>query len=70
MTNATGESCERQRLTAVQGLAALSLDALSSVAYGPEAILVVPVAASSTVPPVARCSPQLCWISAGGHLEG
>jgi amino acid transporter len=35
---------ERHRLTAVQGLAALSLDALSSVAYGPEAILVVLVA--------------------------
>jgi hypothetical protein len=30
---------ERKRLTAVGGLAALSLDALSSVAYGPEAIL-------------------------------
>jgi amino acid transporter len=47
MTNATGESGERQRLTAVQGLAALSLDALSSVAYGPEAILVVLVAAGA-----------------------
>ena len=32
---------ERHRLTAFEGLAALSLDALSSVAYGPEAILVV-----------------------------
>src|SRR5580704_8083459 len=32
---------DKHRLTAVQGLAALSLDALSSVAYGPEAILVV-----------------------------
>src|ERR1700732_2686235 len=38
---------ERHRLTAVQGLAALSLDALSSVAYGPEAILVVLVAAAA-----------------------
>ena len=38
---------EKQRLTAVQGLAALSLDALSSVAYGPEAILVVLVAAGA-----------------------
>ncbi len=47
MTNATGDSGERQRLTAVQGLAALSLDALSSVAYGPEAILVVLVAAGA-----------------------
>jgi amino acid transporter len=39
---------EQHRLTAVQGLAALSLDALSSVAYGPEAILVVLVAAGAT----------------------
>ncbi len=38
---------EKHRLTAVQGLAALSLDALSSVAYGPEAILVVLVAAGA-----------------------
>jgi hypothetical protein len=39
---------EQHRLTAVEGLAALSLDALSSVAYGPEAILVVLVAAGAT----------------------
>jgi amino acid transporter len=39
---------EQHRLTALQGLAALSLDALSSVAYGPEAILVVLVAAGAT----------------------
>jgi amino acid transporter len=32
---------ERHRLTALEGLAALSLDALSSVAYGPEAIVIV-----------------------------
>src|ERR1700728_1938798 len=38
---------ERHRLTAVQGLAALSLDALFSVAYGPGAILVVLVAAGA-----------------------
>jgi len=38
---------ERERLTAMQGLAALSLDALSSVAYGPEAILVVLVTAGA-----------------------
>src|SRR6516165_10139511 len=38
---------ERHRLTSAQGLAALSLDALSSVAYGPEAILVVLVAAGT-----------------------
>src|ERR1700756_227155 len=42
------EDDEQHRLTAVQGLAALSLDALSSVAYGPEAILVVLVAAGAT----------------------
>ena len=36
---------ERERLTALGGLAALSLDVLSSVAYGPEAILVVLVTA-------------------------
>ena len=31
---------ERHRLTALEGLAALSLDALSSVAYGPQAIII------------------------------
>src|ERR1700734_2484595 len=36
------------RLTALEGLAALSLDALSSVAYGPEAIVIV-LAAAGTV---------------------
>jgi amino acid transporter len=36
---------ERHRLTALEGLAALSLDALSSVAYGPEAIVLVLAAA-------------------------
>jgi amino acid transporter len=44
VTRAAGE---RERLTALGGLAALSLDALSSVAYGPEAILVVLVAAGT-----------------------
>jgi len=44
----TNDEEEKHRLTAVQGLAALSLDALSSVAYGPEAILVVLVAAGAT----------------------
>jgi len=38
---------EKHRLTALEGLAALSLDALSSVAYGPEAILIVLVAAGA-----------------------
>jgi amino acid transporter len=47
MTNAVAGDDEQHRLTAVQGLAALSLDALSSVAYGPEAILVVLVAAGT-----------------------
>ncbi|MEY9967893.1 amino acid transporter [Streptacidiphilus sp. MAP12-16] len=40
-------SQERDRLTVPQGLAALSLDALASVAYGPEAIVVVLAAAGS-----------------------
>ena len=39
---------DRHRLTTLSGLAALSLDALSSVAYGPEAIVVVLVAAGTT----------------------
>ncbi len=38
---------ERHRLTTMSGLAALSLDALSSVTYGPEAIVVVLVAAGT-----------------------
>ncbi|WP_262704950.1 MULTISPECIES: APC family permease [Streptomyces] len=37
----------RHRLTAVQGLAALSLDAMASVAYGPEAIVLVLAAAGA-----------------------
>ncbi len=39
---------EKERLTALGGIAALSLDALSSVAYGPEAILVVLVTAGAS----------------------
>ncbi|MEW1659153.1 APC family permease [Streptomyces sp. NPDC093707] len=39
---------ERERLTVPEGLAALSLDALASVAYGPEAIVVVLAVAGST----------------------
>jgi amino acid transporter len=38
---------EWHRLSALEGLASLSLDALSSVAYGPEAILIVLVAAGA-----------------------
>ena len=44
----SAKEAERERLTALGGLAALSLDALSSVAYGPEAILVVLVAAGAS----------------------
>ena len=44
---AQSDDDERHRLTALEGLAALSLDALSSVAYGPEAILIVLVAAGT-----------------------
>ncbi|MDX6346615.1 MAG: hypothetical protein QOF84_1405 [Streptomyces sp.] len=38
---------DKNHLTSMEGLAALSLDALSSVAYGPEAIVLVLVAAGS-----------------------
>ncbi|MFE7288845.1 APC family permease [Streptomyces noursei] len=38
---------DRHRLTALQGLAALSLDAMASVAYGPEAIVLVLAAAGA-----------------------
>ncbi|MFF7729932.1 APC family permease [Streptomyces sp. NPDC008001] len=38
---------ERHRLTATQGLAALSLDAMASVAYGPESIVLVLAAAGA-----------------------
>ncbi|WP_431945263.1 APC family permease [Actinacidiphila sp. bgisy167] len=38
---------DRSLLTSLQGLAALSLDALSSVAYGPEAIVLVLIAAGT-----------------------
>ncbi|MGF1426727.1 APC family permease [Kitasatospora sp. LaBMicrA B282] len=41
------ETTERDRLTVPQGLAALSLDALASVAYGPEAIVLVLAVAGS-----------------------
>src|SRR5580698_11143950 len=45
MAASTGD--DKHRLTALEGLAALSLDALSSVAYGPEAIVIVLVAAGA-----------------------
>nr|WTB29293.1 hypothetical protein OG781_07130 [Streptomyces sp. NBC_00830] len=38
---------ERHHLTSIEGLAALFLDALSSVAYGPEAIVLVLIAAGT-----------------------
>ncbi|WP_369234043.1 APC family permease [Streptomyces sp. R21] len=41
------DSGERHRLTALTGLAALSLDAMASVAYGPEAIVLVLAAAGA-----------------------
>jgi amino acid transporter len=47
-TQTTQTDEEKERLTALGGIAALSLDALSSVAYGPEAILVVLVAAGAS----------------------
>ncbi|MFH8785231.1 APC family permease [Streptomyces roseoverticillatus] len=47
-TGAAQPSAEdRHRLTAPQGLAALSLDAMASVAYGPEAIVLVLAAAGA-----------------------
>jgi hypothetical protein len=50
-----GDARERERLTTAGGLAAMSLDALSSVAYGPETILVV------LIPEVAPSRPWL-WL--------
>ncbi len=44
---AQADSEESHRLTTLSGLAALSLDALSSVAYGPEAIVIVLMAAGT-----------------------
>ncbi|MEV6756514.1 APC family permease [Streptomyces sp. NPDC051214] len=44
-TGAPADTGERHRLTALTGLAALSLDAMASVAYGPEAIVLVLAAA-------------------------
>ncbi|MFD8962448.1 amino acid permease, partial [Streptomyces anulatus] len=43
----TGAAADRHRLTAPQGLAALSLDAMASVAYGPESIVLVLAAAGA-----------------------
>ncbi|MEU8465319.1 APC family permease [Streptomyces sp. NPDC029003] len=46
-TGSGPEPGERHRLTALQGLAALSLDAMASVAYGPEAVVLVLAAAGA-----------------------
>ncbi|GAA2714881.1 MULTISPECIES: APC family permease [Streptomyces] len=46
-TGAAARGEERHRLTAVQGLAALSLDAMASVAYGPESVVLVLAAAGA-----------------------
>ncbi|MER5778240.1 APC family permease [Streptomyces sp. NPDC002039] len=43
----TASAGDRHRLTALQGLAALSLDAMASVAYGPESIVLVLAAAGA-----------------------
>jgi amino acid transporter len=40
-TDAGGEESSRGRITSIEGIPALSLDAISSVAYGPEAMLAV-----------------------------
>ncbi|MEU7633142.1 amino acid permease [Nocardia sp. NPDC049220] len=52
---------DKYRLTAIGGLAALSLDALSSVAYGPEAIVLVLVAAGEAA--VSWTLPVSCAIA-------
>ena len=44
----TAEEASSERITPVEGLSALSLDALTSVAYGPEAILLVLAGAGAT----------------------
>ncbi|MFI8363440.1 APC family permease [Streptomyces sp. NPDC085612] len=45
--DAGGGAADRHRLTSLQGLAALSLDAMASVAYGPESIVLVLAAAGA-----------------------
>ena len=55
---------ERHKLTALEGLAALSLDALSSVAYGPQAIIIVwppPASRRCTTPCRSRSRSCCCW---------
>jgi len=53
---ATGEDDSgRRQITSIEGIPALSLDAISSVAYGPEAMLVV--LASAGAGALARIEP-------------
>ncbi len=56
---------DKHRLTALEGLAALSLDALSSVAYGPQAIVIVLAAAGAVGAWTTRCRSRsrswCCW---------
>ncbi len=56
----------KERITPVEGLSALSLDALTSVAYGPEAIIVV-VAIAGAARSISFCrsrsSSWACWRS-------
>ena len=40
-STSSGEDSDRGQITSIEGIPALSLDAISSVAYGPEAMLVV-----------------------------
>ncbi|QHC21189.1 APC family permease [Streptomyces sp. GS7] len=46
-TDGPDPAADRHRLTALQGVAALSLDAMASVAYGPESIVLVLAAAGA-----------------------
>ena len=53
---------DKHRLTALEGLAALSLDALSSVAYGPEAIVIVLAAAGTAgLALIPEVQPEHWW---------
>ncbi len=44
----SAKQASTEQITPVEGLSALSLDALTSVAYGPEAMLIVLAAAGAT----------------------
>ena len=57
----------KEQITPVEGLSALSLDALTSVAYGPEAIIVVLAVAGAgalhLVLPITGGDRRVCWRS-------